>query len=89
MEVWVSAKPYMLYEAVELLYAYVNRIPAGSLTQEGEYCLTEEAVQQMMDVACAGFPGMIRLSDTTLAGISSLKSRSGQPAWPGIWLIIP
>ena len=29
-------------------------IPAGSLTQEGEYCLTEEAVQQMMDVACAG-----------------------------------
>ena len=54
MEVWVSAKPYMLYEAVELLYAYVNEIPAGSLTQEGEYCLTEEAVQQMMDVACAG-----------------------------------
>lgn len=41
MEVWVSAKPYMLYEAVELLYAYVNEIPAGSLTQEGEYCLTE------------------------------------------------
>ena len=54
MEVWVSAKPHMLYEAVELLYAYVNEIPAGSLTQEGEYCLTEEAVQQMMDVACAG-----------------------------------
>ncbi len=54
MEVWVSAKPHMLYETVELLYAYVNEIPAGNLTQEGEYCLTEEAVQQMMDVACAG-----------------------------------
>lgn len=54
MEVWVSAKPHMLYEAVELLYAYVNQIPVGSLTQEGEYCLTEEAVRQMMEVACAG-----------------------------------
>ena len=54
MEVWVTAQPHLLYETVELLYAYVNRIPAVELTQEGPYCLPEAAIQQMLDVACAG-----------------------------------
>lgn len=54
MEVWVTGQPHLLYETVELLFAYVNRIPAVELTQEGPYCLPEAAIQQMLDVACAG-----------------------------------
>ena len=58
MEVWVSAKPYMLYEAVELLYAYVNEIPAGSLTQEGGV-LPDGGGGAADDGCglCGGFPG--------------------------------
>lgn len=41
MEVWVTGQPHLLYETVELLFAYVNRIPAVELTQEGPYCLPE------------------------------------------------
>lgn len=54
MEVRVTGQPHLLYETVELLYAYVNRISAVELTQEGPYCLPEAAIQQMLDVACAG-----------------------------------
>ena len=43
MEVWVTGQPHLLYETVELLFAYVNRIPAVELTQEGPYCLPEAA----------------------------------------------
>lgn len=53
MEVWVTAQPHMLYETVELLYAWVNQIPAAELTRDGPYCLPEAVVQQMLDVACA------------------------------------
>ena len=35
MEGWVTGQPHLLYETVELLFAYVNRIPAVELTQEG------------------------------------------------------
>ena len=44
MEVWVTGQPHLLYETVELLFAYVNRIPAVELTQEGPYCLPEAAI---------------------------------------------
>ncbi len=54
MNVWVTAQPHLLYETVELLYAYVNGILPLELTQEGPYCLPEEAIRQMLDVACAG-----------------------------------
>ena len=47
MEVWVTGQPHLLYETVELLYAYVNRIPAVELTQEGPYCLPEAAIQHV------------------------------------------
>lgn len=53
MEVLVTARPHMLFETVELMYAYVNEIPAWTLTEAGPYCLPVEAVQQMMDTACA------------------------------------
>ena len=54
MEIRVTAKPHMLLETIELLFAYINSVPADALTADGEYCLPVEAVQQMMDVACAG-----------------------------------
>jgi len=52
----VTAQPHMLYETVELLYAYVNGIPARMLTQSGPYCLPVDAVQNMLEVACADVP---------------------------------
>ncbi len=54
MEIQVTAKPHMLMETVELMYAYMNHIPPEALTADGPYCLPVEAVQEMMDVACAG-----------------------------------
>ena len=75
MEVWVTGQPHLLYETVELLFAYVNRIPAVELTQEGPYCLPEAAIQQMLDVACAG--------------ISSPRTRSALPVLPATWSITP
>ncbi len=53
VEVFVTAQPHMLYETVELLYAYVNGIPARVLTQSGPYCLPVDAVQNMLELACA------------------------------------
>ena len=52
MDVFVTERPHMLYETVELLYAYVNGIPAGSLTENGPYCLPVDAVQSIMERAC-------------------------------------
>lgn len=53
MDVVVTARPHMLLETVELLFAYINNTPPAALTGSGEYCLPVEAVQEMMDVACA------------------------------------
>lgn len=52
MEIFVTARPHMLYETVELLYAYVNQIPAQALTERGPYCLSVKAIQEMMEAAC-------------------------------------
>ena len=38
MELRIEREPCMLYETVELLYAFVNDIPAERLTAEGTYC---------------------------------------------------
>lgn len=56
MEIFVTVQPHMLYETVELLYAHVNGIPARALTQSGPYCLPVEAVQDMLELACADVP---------------------------------
>ncbi|MBQ7871690.1 MAG: winged helix-turn-helix transcriptional regulator [Oscillospiraceae bacterium] len=54
MEILVTARPQLLLETVELLYAYMNDIPPEALTEQGEYCLPPQAIREMMDVACAG-----------------------------------
>lgn len=53
MNVYVSAKPHLLLETVELLYAYVNQVAPEKLTSEGAYCLPAETVRVMMEETCA------------------------------------
>ncbi len=54
MQVFITNRPYLLYETVELLRAFVNALPPSELTMEGEYCLTERQVTDVMASACQG-----------------------------------
>lgn len=54
MEILVTAKPHMLLETVELMYAYMNHTPPEELAGSGTYSLPVSAVQEMLDVACDG-----------------------------------
>lgn len=54
MQVFITNRPYMLYETVELLRAFVNGLPPSELTLEGEFCLTEQQVTEVMAAACPG-----------------------------------
>lgn len=54
MQVFITNRPYMLYETVELLRAFVNGLPPSELTMEGEFCLTEQQVTEVMAAACQG-----------------------------------
>lgn len=54
MEILVTAKPHMLLETVELMYAYMNHTPPEQLAGDGPYSLPVSAVQEMLDVACDG-----------------------------------
>lgn len=54
MEVIVRTSPCMMLEAVELLYAYVNNLPALSLTGAGSYCIPASHIQSMLHDACEG-----------------------------------
>ena len=48
MELRIEREPCMLYETVELLYAFVNDIPAERLTAEGTYCIPEGELAGIM-----------------------------------------
>lgn len=54
MEVFVTNQPYILYETVELLRAFVNETDPEELTMEGEFCLTPQEVGEVMASACEG-----------------------------------
>lgn len=54
MQVFITNRPYMLYETVELLRTFVNGLPPSELTLEGEFCLTEQQVTEVMAAACQG-----------------------------------
>jgi len=56
MEIQITARPNLLLETVELMYAYVNQIPAEKLVAPGEFCLPVEAVEEMLRVVCADVP---------------------------------
>ena len=75
MEVWVTGQPHLLYETVELLFAYVNRIPAVELTQE------------MWPVPV--FPRMTQRYSMISESMSSPRTRSALPVLPATWSITP
>lgn len=50
MEITVTAKPHMLLETLELLYACINHHTPEDLTCPGAYCLPVESIQEMMDM---------------------------------------
>lgn len=52
MRVYVTSRPYILYETVELLRGFVNELAPDELTMEGEFCLTEEQLTEVMAAAC-------------------------------------
>lgn len=54
MNVTLRREPCMLYETVELLYAWVNGIPPEQLTLTGPYCIPKEDVARMLEAACGG-----------------------------------
>lgn len=54
MKIEFSAKPCLLLETVELLYAYINNIPAQELSGDGPYCIPSWNLQQIMNDCCAG-----------------------------------
>ena len=54
MRIFLLKRPSILLESVEVLYAYVNEIPARDLAGEGSYCIPVHSMQKMMDTVCAG-----------------------------------
>lgn len=48
MDVIVTTEPCMILETVELLYAFVNEIPANELTTPGTYTIPASELQQML-----------------------------------------
>lgn len=54
MRMKVGQEPCILYETVELLYAYINGISAERLTMERVYCIPAPEIARLMGEACAG-----------------------------------
>lgn len=55
MEVQVMDSPCLLLEAVEALYAYLNRIPVADLAGQGAYSIPAPALQQIIASVCEGY----------------------------------
>ncbi len=47
MELIIYDKPCLILEAAELVYAFVNNLPAKSLTREGAYCIPANQVAEI------------------------------------------
>lgn len=54
MKVRIESAPCMILETVELLYAFVNQIPAQELTTDGDYSIPCWNVQRILNECCAG-----------------------------------
>lgn len=54
IEVTVTSRPYILYETVALLRAYVNGSDISGLTGDGAYCLHPSEVEEIAEQVCAG-----------------------------------
>ena len=54
MRMNVGREPCILYETVELLYAYINGISADRLTMDRVFCIPAPEIARLMGAACAG-----------------------------------
>ena len=60
MNVTATNEPCMILETVELLYAFINELPAGELTAPGPYTIPSSELQHMLASATEGSPGRTR-----------------------------
>lgn len=89
MRIFLLKRPSILLESVEVLYAYVNEIPARDLAGEGSYCIPVHSMQKMMDTVCAGMSVMIQPFGSFLKR-QSCKTKPGNAlALPEIWSTAP
>lgn len=75
MEIQVSAKPHMLLETVELMYAWANRFPLSRLTADAPCCPPEPAVGEMMEAAC----GALSREDPVVRYYFAMQPLPGEP----------
>ena len=54
MRMNVGREPCILYETVELLYAYINGISADRMTKDSEYSIPSQEISRLKGAACAG-----------------------------------
>ena len=54
MNVTATNEPCMILETVELLYAFINALPAGELTAPGPYTIPSSELQHMLASATEG-----------------------------------
>ena len=54
MNVTATNEPCMILETVELLYAFINELPAGELTAPGPYTIPSSELQHMLTSATEG-----------------------------------
>lgn len=53
MNIVLRREPSMLYETLELIYAWVNGLPPETLTVEAPYCIPAADVARILEDACA------------------------------------
>ena len=54
LEVIIHRRPCLLYEATELIFSYVNQLPAEQLSGKGEFCVPVEEAAQIRETVCQG-----------------------------------
>lgn len=53
MQINIYPQPCLLLEAEELLFCYVNKIPAHKLSGDSQYCIPTSEIEIMLKKACA------------------------------------
>lgn len=87
MRMNVGREPCILYETVELLYAYINGISADRLTMDRVYCIPAPEIARLMGAACAGVDRQDRTSAAFLPGGRFWMSTASLLAWLSAWCI--
>lgn len=62
MEFQVHRQPCVLLEAAELVYSYVNQVPAEQMTEDAEYCIPAQDIETIRQAVC----GPLDLDDAEL-----------------------